>query len=308
MRNRSIKKPTFFDYLERRISQLNDYGKTRTAETYRTALNKLKEFRKGLDFTFEKLDCCMMEKYQSFLFSQGLIPNSISFHMRILRAAFNRAVQEGVCRPQNPFRYVYTGVDKTKKRSLSIESIKALKTLDLESDRNLSFARDMFLLSFYFRGMSFIDMAFLRKSDLKNGTLTYFRRKTGKRLIIRWTDEMQEIIDTYTCDSTPYLLPIIKGGSRNPYTEYRKMQYTVNRQLKKIGVHLGLPITLTAYVARHSWATIAREIGIPMSTISESLGHESENTTRIYLSLIDTSAVDLANSRIIESLGSPIPL
>ena len=76
----------------------------------------------------------------------------------------------------------------------------------------------------------------------------------------------------------------------------------VNQKLKKLGMRLGLSIPLTTYVARHAWASIAKSKNISLSVISEAMGHDSENTTRIYLASLDTSLVDKANSLILKSL------
>lgn len=56
------------------------------------------------------------------------------------------------------------------------------------------------------------------------------------------------------------------------------------------------------YISRHAWASIAKSKNIPVSTISEAMGHDSETTTHIYLASLDTSVVDKANSLILKSL------
>ena len=160
----------------------------------------------------------------------------------------------------------------------------------------------MFIMSFMLRGMSFIDMAYLRKSDLSNGYVTYRRRKTGQLLTIEWTKEMQMILDKYPENSTDYLLPIIKNVGTNERYTYRNVGYNINHNLKTIAKKVGIKIPLTLYVARHSWASVAKAKGIPLSVISEGMGHDSEATTQIYLASLDTSVVDKANSLILKSL------
>lgn len=150
--------------------------------------------------------------------------------------------------------------------------------------------------------MSFIDMTFLRKVDLKNGYVTYRRRKTGQKLTIKWTKDMQIILDKYPENKTDYLLPIIRKPCKNEWCVYRNMSYKVNRNLKAIAEMLEIPISLTLYVARHSWASAAKAKRIPLSVISDGMGHDSETTTKIYLANLDTSAVDKANSIILKSL------
>ena len=174
--------------------------------------------------------------------------------------------------------------------------------MELSLSPALDFARDMFMMSFYLRGMSFIDMAFLRKTDLKDGHITYRRRKTGQQLIIEWTKEMQLILDKYTENKSDYLLPVIRNPDTNERCTYRNIGYNINHNLKKIAKMIGVTIPLTLYVARHSWASAAKAKGIPISIISEGMGHDSEVTTQIYLASLDISVVDKANSLILKSL------
>ena len=150
--------------------------------------------------------------------------------------------------------------------------------------------------------MSFVDMAYLKKKNLQNGVLSYRRQKTGQQLFIRWEKPMQEIVDKYDTSGTPFLLPIIRDMEADNRKQYKCESYRVNQSLKKIGKQLGLTISLTSYVARHSWASIAKSKNIPVATISEAMGHDSEHTTRIYLASLDTTVVDKANSLILKSL------
>lgn len=293
---------TLFNLMQNAIARLKHQGKTRTSETYMATLNSFKKFRNGCDIRLDLLNSNIIESYQSWLKLQGLIPNTTSFYIRILRAIYNRAIEDEIIVDRNPFRRVYTGVDKTIKRALPISIIKKIKNLDLSLKPNLQYARDIFILSFMLRGMSFIDMAFLRKTDLNNGYVIYRRRKTGQLLTIKWTREMQEILDCYSSNKTQYLLPIIQRPNTKEIYTYRKIGTNINKNLKTIGRKMGLPIPLTMYVARHSWASAAKTMGIPLSVISEGMGHDNETTTQIYLASLDTSEVDNANSLILKNL------
>jgi integrase len=239
--------------------------------------------------------------YEACLKKKGVRMNTTSFYMRILRAVYNRAVEKGLTEQRYPFRHVYTGVEKTVKRAVSVKVIKKLKELDLSMKPTLDFARDMFLFSFYTRGMSFVDMAYLRKIDLQNGILTYRRRKTGQQLTIKWEKCMEEIICKYPSNKTDYLLPIIKVQD-NERKQYDNALHLVNYRLKDLSKILKLQRPLTLYVARHSWASAAKAKNIPLSVICEGMGHESEKTTQIYLASLETSVVDKANKVILESL------
>lgn len=300
--NRYTREYSLFRFMESIIVKLRGNGKIRTAETYRATLNSFRNFRKGEDLMLDCITSEVMEDYEAWLRKRGLVSNTISFYIRILRAVYNRAVEDNVIDDRNPFRHVYTGIDKTVKRALPLSVIKKIKNLDLSCNPTLDFARNMFLMSFYLRGMSFIDMAYLKKTDLKNGYVVYRRRKTGQMLVIEWTREMQTICDKYPENRSVYLLPIIRTAGTNEWCTYRNVGYNINHNLKKIALMLGVDVRLTMYVARHSWASAAKAKGIPLSVISEGMGHDSETTTRIYLASLDTSVVDRANSLILKSL------
>lgn len=301
--NRQVKEYSLFNYMEPLIIKLKQNGKIRTAETYVSTLNSFRKFRKDKDIMLDEFNSEIMEAYESWHQRRGVLPNTSSFYIRILRAVYNRAVEEEIIENRNPFRHVYTGVDKTMKRALPLSAIKKIKALDLSLMPELDYARDMFIMSFMLRGMSFIDMAFLRKSDLARGYVTYRRRKTGQQLIIEWTKEMQTILDKYPENTSDYLLPIIKSPGLSERSTYRNVSYNINHNLKRIADKAGIGIPLTLYVARHSWASIAKSKGIPLSVISEGMGHDSEATTQIYLASLDTSVVDKANSLILKSLS-----
>ena len=193
-------------------------------------------------------------------------------------------------------------MDKTIKRSISFTEIKKIKELDLSQQPILDYARDMFLFSFYTRGMSFVDMAYLRKQDLKNGYLSYRRKKTGQLLTIEWTEQMQAILDKYQPNPTLYLLPIILKENGNERRQYQNQMMKINRRLKDIAALTRLSVPLSLYYSRHSWATIARRKDIPLAIISEGLGHDSEATTQIYLDSIKSWEVDKANRKILNGL------
>lgn len=294
---------SLFLFMEKTISNLKILGRIRSAETYAATLCSFKRFMQNRDLALNEVNSDIMMAYEAYLRNNGVSPNSSSFYMRNLRAVYNRAVEKNLTLQRQPFKYVYTGVDKTMKRAVSLKIIKKIKDMDFSANPSIDFARDIFLFSFYTRGMSFVDIAYLRKKDLVNGILSYRRRKTGQQLFIKWEKCMQEIVDKYYTSDAVYLLPIIKSHSNiDERRQYIYAMHNINYALKSIGKKLGLSMPLTLYVARHAWASIAKSKNVPISVISEGMGHDSETTTRIYLSSLDTMAIDRANSMILNSL------
>ena len=175
-----------FSFMGGVISNLQTLGKIRTSETYAATLCSFKRFREDKDVALDDMDSDMMVAYEAYLKNNGVSSNSSSFYMRNLRAVYNRAVEKELTSQRFPFKNVYTGVDKTIKRGVPLKVIKRIKEMDFSMNPTFDFARNMFLMSFYTRGMSCVDMAYLRKKDLQNGVLSYRRRKTGQQLFVKW--------------------------------------------------------------------------------------------------------------------------
>ena len=269
-----LKSHSFRIFMEESIDRLKRLDKERTAETYMSAMNSFMRFRGGRDVLFDEITSDLMMEYEVWLRGNGVKKNTVSFYNRILRAVYNRAVEKELVVQHYPFKHVYTGVDKTVKRAITLEEIKRIKELDLSFKPSLDFAKDMFLFSFYTRGMSFVDMAYLKKSNLQNG----IRRKTKQTLYIKWERCMQDLVDKYPMTNTGYLLPIIRRQG-NERLQYRNALRLVNGKLKTIAGLVGLHTNLTIYTSRHSWASIARNQNVPLAVISEGIGHDSEHTT-----------------------------
>ena len=284
------------------IDELKKIGKKSTVKRFEAVLNSLLRYTDGNEVAWDELSSTFLLGYEEFLSKRGLCRNSTSFYMRNLRAIVNRAVEQDVEVPRNLFKHVYMGVDKTVKRAVTLDVIRMIRDIDLTGHPALDFARRVFMFAFYTRGMSFIDIAFLKKRDLHNGVITYSRRKTRQQLTVRIEPETRRIIDSFGESKTSFLLPIITDEESDTDQQYENAYFRINRNLQKVGTMLGLEKKLTLYVARHAWASIAHSNNVALSTISKAMGHDSEKTTIIYLQSLDTSSVDKANSDIIRMI------
>ena len=309
---------SLFQFMNLLIALLLKNGQYRTMLHYKATLNSFKRYRDHKDIGLREIDAEVMRSYEAYLHhTAGVCKNTSSFYLRILRSTYNKAVKKGLTPQLHPFTDVYTGIAPTRKRAIPAESVSQIK--HLESVKDLTpkeeMARDTFLVSFYLRGISFIDLAHLRKSDLKDGYLHYTRSKTGQRLTIRWEKEMQEVLEKYQAQtaSSPYLFPFLVDAGNKSHDKtidkkqeevrlYHNAESRISYHLRKLGAKIGIKGKLTLYVARHSWATAARDNNISISVISESLGHHSETTTQIYLRSIKSSEVDDANAKILAVL------
>lgn len=291
----------FLQFMQSLIDEL-EVSSIRTAEAYRHARNQLKEFLSDEDIPLRQITAGMMEKYERYLKGRNLSLNTISFHMRILRAVYNKAVEKGLAEDLKVFKHVYTGIAKTQKRAIALQDIIDIKNYQTKNN-SLAYARDMFLFSFYTRGMSFVDMAYLKTANLNNGWLSYRRHKTGQPVTMRWEPLMEEIVSRLPPSHSPFLLPIIHTMNGKERSQYRNKQNLINRNLKVIAQDISLHHNLTMYVARHSWASIAEANGLPLSLISLGMGHTSEKTTQIYLKSLKQNKIDEANEYILSLLN-----
>ena len=292
--------PSFVNQLRTQFLQQN---KLRLAETYQSALNSFSLYINKVEILMEDIDSKMIEGYESYLKQKKLTLNTISFYMRILRAIYNRAVKSGAIVDKKPFDRVFTTMTKTTKRAIPIQTIQKIAQAHVKN-KNEALARDLFLFSFYTRGMSFVDIAYLKKTDLNNTYLIYKRKKTGQELKIAWRKEMQELVDRNSSKDGVHLLGILDENSEKSLRfQYHYTQCIINTALKRLGKQLNLGTNLTMYVARHSWATIARQKNIPISVICDGMGHNSEKTTQIYLQSVDAETIDRCNDKLIADIS-----
>ena len=297
-------------FMQEKITRLEDGGKKSTAHNYSSALNSFRRFLCGKIVYADGMDGKLMTAYEHWLQEEKpggkkLGENSSSFYLRHLRTIWHEMVAAGMVDRGNedPFKNVFTGVKKTAKRAVPEASITRLEKAVSWLSPNLAFALSMFLFSYYTRGMSFVDLAHLKKTDIQGGVLTYTRSKTGKVLHIELLPEMIMIIRRYAADvkDSPYLFPILNANGEG-YESALRLQ---NKRLNRISLILELNVKLTTHVARHSWATVARDKGVDIETICDALGHSSILVTRIYLAELNSSVINKANRIVLKRKQEP---
>lgn len=250
-------------------------------------------------FTPERL-----KEYEDWLAGQQSSPNTISTYMRTLQAVYNRWMSPGI-EGYNPvlFKDVYTKVESRTKRALTAEQMEQLRNTDfsvltLRQQQVLTY----FLLMFMLRGMPFIDLAHLRKSDLRNRRITYRRHKTGKMMVVDVPPDAMRLLQKYR-DKTDseYLFPLLHGGlfMEEHHHRYQETLRHFNRELARLMKQLLPGVSVSSYTARHTWATLAYHSGVPVGLISQSLGHSSIRVTMTYLKPFDAEVIDRINRQVI---------
>jgi len=296
----------FTIFLDSLLTDMFSQGRTGTADSYLATYRSVLAFSGSRSLTLEEVFCkSFLFRYQDYLRGRGCCYNTIACYMRVLRTIRNKAEKRQlITTDADLFDKLSTGSVPTNKRAISGETILKLNDADLSGHSHLTISRDMFMLSFHLQGISFIDLAHLQKSDLKDGYITYHRRKTGGRILVEVLPPAQELLSQYlNADKTsPFLLSLLDEQSENPTRQYRSVLRKYNRHLKSLAEILGIEENLTSYVARHSWATAAYHIGVPASVISQAMGHHSEEVTRIYLTSFNDETLSYANKMVWKSL------
>lgn len=289
--------------LAERLRGIHDY---RTADAYLSTSRSVSRFA-GSSVAMSALFYeSRIKDYEQYLWYSGCCRNTISFYMRMLQSIYNQAVKSGmVGKVDSLFANVFTGRDETRKRAIGFEVLACLRDADLSGRRSLMVCRDYFLLSFFLCGIPFVDLAFLRRADYVHGVISYRRRKTDTLIVTSVKPLAVEVIERYMHPEQPslYLLPIINRSVGNDWKAYQSALRLYNKNLKALSGYLGLDVHLSSYVPRHTWATLARQIGVPVSSISSILGHSSEEMTQIYLDSIDSHVLDEANQRVMDAFG-----
>jgi len=295
---KGVTSSNYISFTERVIKQLKELGKDGNARVYQSNLNVFSKFIKGKDISFDEITYSLVKKFEASLYRKGNGINGVAHQLKTLRAIYNRAIKEGVARKDlYPFENIKIKTEKTAKRALSKDEIIQIRDIDLDKKPAQKRARDLFMFSFYCMGMAFVDIAYLKVKDIYKGRLNYSRQKTTQVYNMAIVEPAMEIIKKYSTleQKDEFVFPILDKNHPSIYDLYLSQMRNQNKRLKEIQKKLDLSLPLTSYVARHSWATIAKRSGIPTAVISEGLGHTTEKTTQIYLDSFENEVLDAAN-------------
>lgn len=285
------------------ISELQEAKKFGNARVYDTMLRSIRTFVKDKDFPLKQLTYAWLKKYEAWYLSKGNSANGLSVSLRTLRALYNRAIkQKLLSKEYYPFSDFSIKGESTRKRAISWADLELIKQFDPKTLRQTR-AKDYFFLSFYLMGASFVDLAFLKVKNISGQRIEYKRQKTGRLHSIPLSAPLQKILDKYLLGKKKddFILNVIKSDDpQKQMANVRDELRQFNRRLKEIGELCGIDATLTSYVARHSYATIAKHKGVPTAIISEALGHTSEEVTQVYLDSFDKEVLDKYHTMIIE--------
>ena len=276
---------TMNECLEQIIERLEAFGKYNSASKHKVALSLLRQY-KSTPIRLDEIDTQFLNDFELFLRNRGNRNNSIATKFSILKATYNRAVEEGrFCPKSNPFIKFKVGKlwTSTHKRAIAKQHIILIENYSPQCTNTEYMAR-------------------LKQENIAGGRLYYTRHKTGKLLSYKLMPKALEIIQRYQNPTSEYLFPILNSSHKTELQKFNRIHKALaktNKALKQIGEELKIPNKLTTYVARHSYATVLRRAGVATSIISSSLGHSSEKVTQIYLDSFENKQIDEAMQHLV---------
>lgn len=294
---------SFFHYTDQLVEDLKKAKRFGTARSYKGVKDVLKVFNGDKDLPFRSITYQFLTKFETAHKAKKKSANGLAVYMRTIRSIYNQAIKSGlVDKELYPFTNYKIKTVPTEKRALDWEHLQKIIQLDLKPDHVLFKTRNYFVASYMMYGMNFSDMAYLKKSDRKDGRITYRRQKTKKIYDIKITANLDKIL-SYYAEKTEgdFIFPIIKR--EDPLLQDKDIQWArkrYNMRLKDLGEECDIENTLTSYVSRHSFATQAMLHEVPLNAISTMLGHSNLKTTEVYLKSLPTTTLDDYNSKILQ--------
>lgn len=305
------KERKFNEFMSMTIKGLKDEKRYGTAHIYQSTYNAFSDFCKTPVIYFSQINRATLKQFETHLRDKQLRWNTVSTYMRTLRATYNKAVEQRWTKHKiSLFDHVYTGVKSETKRALEVEEMNKLLcgAPSKELPEDLLLCRAWTNLMFQLRGMPFVDLAFLHKSDLQGNTLSYRRQKTGTEMRVDVPPTAMELINKYRNKNphSPYLFPILNGNNQGEqlYIEYQRALRTYNYNLSRLARLCGVTSKVSSYTVRHTWATLAKYCNFSEQLISEAFGHSSIKVTEGYMKSFKDEAIKKANDAIIRYVTS----
>lgn len=291
---------TAAEFIKGIFRELDESGRVGNSEVYRNTANAVYAFKPRA--TLADIDGAWLAAFEKWMRTKrGTGQGGMSLIMRTLRAACNRAVKAGVMpkgfRPFEDYSLSHLKGDNVKK-AVSLDKIKMIGEIDVP--HRLDFSRDLFMLSFYLRGMNMADLAELRRENIKDGRIVYKRKKTGGLFSVPITQQVADILAKYEGLDAHYMLPIFLSGihvtERQKMYRVKRVTKEVNAAIREVAAMAGIDTgNFTFYTARHSYASALERKGVPRVIISQALGHKSLSTTEGYLKGFDNLDLDRAD-------------
>lgn len=295
-------KATAWNFIVGKAREKEADGHYKTAENYCTVANSFGTYLENADWTFEDMTRTNIQGYVTWVMAQGCCANTCSCYLKTMKGLYNMAVTEQNLTDVQPFKGQFLGKARTPKRCVTEHDLLQLKALDLSRRPTLYMARDLFLFGIYAMGMPFIDIAFLKMSQLCGNEIYYARHKTGQQVVVAVERCMRNIIEQYHVPNSEFVFPILSSQTdpKAQYQQYRSKLRLYNYHLHQLSQMIDCP--LSSYVPRHTWASLAYKEGVELSLISKALGHTKSSTTLIYIKSLSDNRLAEANRSVLQKV------
>lgn len=300
-------KMTVLEFWNEIISDLTKSGKVGNAKALNETKKSLFNFHKKNNLMFKEITPAFLEKYEVYLRENNNTDGGVAFKMRELRSIYNRAIKKNVI-DEKYYPFKTYKVSKLKvgniKKALTREEVKLIENFDDAKHPHLAEAKRIFLFSYYCRGMNYFDIMMLKWSNISGDRIIYIRSKTKGKFNISILKPVKEILDFYknTLSATDYVFPILLSENLTAIQiqnrKHKKLQ-RFNSDLKKIAEIVGIDKPLSSYVARHSYATNLKQLGVSTDIVSQSMGHTNVAITTAYLKDFEDDVIDKENEKLL---------
>ena len=274
-------------------------NKPGSAEWLENCVNRIIDYNEGRDPKLYDINLTFLRNFEAYQIGKGNSTNTVAIYLGAIRTLYNSAITEDQFAPlKNSFElYKMPSTIRSRKRAISKDKIMGIKDLQYPFESPLWHAKNYAMVMFYCRGMNFMDMVKMKVCDIQDGRLLYGRSKTGHRFSIKITEDLKGILNYYLMGkrSKDYLFPTNYDGSTKHFQKYKSQRRRMNERLRIIAKDAGIESNFTTYSIRHSWATIAKYMGISTELISEAFGHSSVRVTETYLKDFDNEILDEVN-------------
>lgn len=297
-------KDDFFSFAFDHVDQLEKDDQFYLRKQTKATLSKLAEFNGSENLSFTEINTPFLEKFQRWMQKEkGNKGSTIRKNMGDLKRLLKLARKEHLIYRQ-PFEDVeFIKINEPGyKTKLSYKQIQKIESLDYPEGSTVWHARNAFILSFYFCGMRFGDLASLRWENVKDGVLTYRMGKTDTEIKVNIRDQAQKLLDMYRTDKDDpkdFIFPFCKdlsGKDRNNPNEIRRKvsswNANINQYLDDVAEDADIDEDISMHVARHSFAQHGVSKGLSKYKMQMLLGHASVKTTEKYLKKIDVDVIN----------------
>jgi hypothetical protein len=236
---------SFDSCMKKLIQDQIQNGKNSSAETYNAIFKRVHWCFGDQEICFTDINKNWVLTFKSYLIKSSLSANTINTYLAFTRNVYNRILTlYDIERSRSPFQKVAIVKKTVPKKIPDISLFFILRHSKLVDQEYLMFSRDLFLFSYYAGGMSFRDMALLKKESLIKGCLHYKKGRSGSKKVVRLTSDMKKIINDYQVTGSSYVFPIIKNPKLDIYQQYRSGLRKYNLHLKKLAslLHINTPL------------------------------------------------------------------